>query len=914
MSKTYAVDYKQIRDYYADFTDIPKKKDWDNQSPYSVFWYYKYDKKEDSKYEKVSELDNKPFYSLRGSKYPNTIPYTNDEGDRDKEAVPNSLFFEDLTNSSVKVPLHMLIHGYAEYTSFKKWKSNSDSLFKELDNNQDNYLFKSKIDKNGKKISGLNESQLKSISKALNYPITVIEGPPGTGKTHTIIGLLATALAKNKDYKIAVISYNNSAINNVESKLNEITDNEEKYGSWLRNLKNKYAKITNKEQREKYFRTNPFNGQILTSSSAGGFELSVPQSYTDEKQIIISTIHSIRKLFNKSGSQDYAYDLVIMDEASQCNVALGMIAYGIAKNIVIIGDTKQLQPIIDEKQINFDNPEYENIPDHLKLTRVENGETVANSILQSTLDAFDKPTTQAFYGEFLTHLNIHYRCHPKIINFSIKNIYGENLQVAETSECTLNDDKSPFNIYRYKGNYNEYSRYKVDNAEEGYNSDGKPKRFEIKESTINAKQISILKYELIEKILNEVLGNEDIGSKSICITSPFWPQTYELYKVLNEEVKNRGCSSEIAAILDNDTDSLDEEELSEVEKIKRRNRTFISIQSNKYIKTQTVSKAQGQEFDIVYFFPVIDGKEHHSPSQNMNLVNVAVTRAKEEFNIIASDRMFDSSLLQEIEKFSNLESKSAYSSIEINSEAKELDLYTTKLFNYIYELDGFNSFKEAKFVSIFDENPKYVKYREEKSIADMIDSAGEFVLNNNLQSIFSNKQKYKIMNQIYCDLIKIDETSQDSNSYIYNMKTDNERKRIENDENPETNHLRYDFGILDENNRVLMLIEIDGSHHRLFIEQNEYDHIRYKKTTDRQDKDKIKDDLVINNGGVVLKNNTREEVKDKINKFKDCSYLLLRLPINGATAFETEKLKQDHPNNKIVDQFCTLEEIFNLIK
>jgi len=64
-----------------------------------------------------------------------------------------------------------------------------------------------------------NQSQRAAIENALGNNISVIEGPPGTGKTQTILNLIANIVAHG--YTCAVVSNNNTAIKNVYDKLNE---------------------------------------------------------------------------------------------------------------------------------------------------------------------------------------------------------------------------------------------------------------------------------------------------------------------------------------------------------------------------------------------------------------------------------------------------------------------------------------------------------------------------------------------------------------------------------------------------------------------------------------------------------------------------------------------------------------------
>lgn len=65
-----------------------------------------------------------------------------------------------------------------------------------------------------------NKSQKKSVEVAIKNNISIIEGPPGTGKTTTILSIVANMIYENK--KVVIVSKNNSAINNVLDELNKI--------------------------------------------------------------------------------------------------------------------------------------------------------------------------------------------------------------------------------------------------------------------------------------------------------------------------------------------------------------------------------------------------------------------------------------------------------------------------------------------------------------------------------------------------------------------------------------------------------------------------------------------------------------------------------------------------------------------
>lgn len=66
-----------------------------------------------------------------------------------------------------------------------------------------------------------NLSQREALLQSLRYPISVIDGPPGTGKTQTILNVLAT-LSATPGVRVGVVSANNAAVDNVRDKLTEL--------------------------------------------------------------------------------------------------------------------------------------------------------------------------------------------------------------------------------------------------------------------------------------------------------------------------------------------------------------------------------------------------------------------------------------------------------------------------------------------------------------------------------------------------------------------------------------------------------------------------------------------------------------------------------------------------------------------
>ncbi|MDI9898377.1 AAA domain-containing protein [Rhodococcus sp. IEGM 1409] len=65
-----------------------------------------------------------------------------------------------------------------------------------------------------------NVSQREAVNIALRHRVSVIEGPPGTGKTQAILNLVASLIAE-PGTSVGVVSANNAAIDNVVEKLNK---------------------------------------------------------------------------------------------------------------------------------------------------------------------------------------------------------------------------------------------------------------------------------------------------------------------------------------------------------------------------------------------------------------------------------------------------------------------------------------------------------------------------------------------------------------------------------------------------------------------------------------------------------------------------------------------------------------------
>ena len=68
-------------------------------------------------------------------------------------------------------------------------------------------------------------------------------------------------------------------------------------------------------------------------------------AFNSDYPVILSTTYSIKGTL----STDHIYDYLIIDEASQVDLATGVLALSCAKNVVIVGDLKQLPNVLTEQ-------------------------------------------------------------------------------------------------------------------------------------------------------------------------------------------------------------------------------------------------------------------------------------------------------------------------------------------------------------------------------------------------------------------------------------------------------------------------------------------------------------------------------------------------------------------------------------
>lgn len=138
---------------------------------------------------------------------------------------------------------------------------------------------------------------------------------------------------------------------------------------------------------------------------------------------------------SKIGQAEVYFDITIIDEAAQCEIATSLIPILRAKHLMLVGDSQQLQPVITlDKNANESLKAHYNVKDSYDY--------IENSIYKAFLNN-DTITTEVL-------LRTHYRCAKKIIEFNNKKYYNKQLIIKSP------DIENSLSFYEVKNNTTDY--------------------------------------------------------------------------------------------------------------------------------------------------------------------------------------------------------------------------------------------------------------------------------------------------------------------------------------------------------------------------------------------------------------------------------------------------------------------------
>ncbi len=248
--------------------------------------------------------------------------------------------------------------------------------------------------------ANLNESQQQALTLPFTHSLSLISGPPGTGKTHLLgwilIALIRQAQQQGTPLRIAVSALTHKAIDQVLQKLADLVNYHCLPDFPVRCLK------LGRWEGEPF---DPGDVKMQVEPCKVGDD-AMDSSYS----VIGATGYSLYSMLRKQGNDRSTsvkpFDWVIFDEASQILLPQALLALIHGKgNYLFLGDVCQLPPIIRSQANSLDAGE----------------ETVRSSVLELLLKHYPNQNQV---------LNTTYRMNDTICHFPSKTWYKNQLTPA----------------------------------------------------------------------------------------------------------------------------------------------------------------------------------------------------------------------------------------------------------------------------------------------------------------------------------------------------------------------------------------------------------------------------------------------------------------------------------------------------
>lgn len=333
----------------------------------------------------------------------------------------------------------------------------------------------------------LNDSQKHAIEFAIfSSPVTIIHGPPGTGKTYTLVELIKQ-LKFHHNERVLVCGASNISVDNILERLSSFFNLTAKDAT-KKSKRKKGAKSTSNP--EKLIRIG-HPARLLSSNLQHSLDILAKSSYNGEggdnveilediendigqtllkikkckryaerrvlwadlkqlkkelrdrqrkvvrdllenAEVVLATLHgtgandlvALYKDLNYSVDRPF-FDTIIIDEVSQSlepQCWIAILNHFGCRRLVIAGDNKQLPATVKSKD--------------QAIERIDKGEKLAD--LEFTL--FDRLVTDLNGDEFRQLLDVQYRMNESIMEFPSKVLYDNRLKAGENVKTILLSD------------------------------------------------------------------------------------------------------------------------------------------------------------------------------------------------------------------------------------------------------------------------------------------------------------------------------------------------------------------------------------------------------------------------------------------------------------------------------------------
>lgn len=245
----------------------------------------------------------------------------------------------------------------------------------------------------------LNEFQEVAASRALRArDVYCIHGPPGTGKTRTLMAIVQQAVADGK--RVLACAHSNQAVDNLLVGASSADDPDP--GTL-------HAMAVDDDHEEIAIRRVGHPESDL-----------VAERYTDGPVAEADVVGATTSMASQFAADEF--DIAVLDEATQASIPASTIPYACAERLVLAGDHKQLPPFAS---------------DELEQREAE------VSLFEHLLETYD--------DGIQTMLRRQYRMHEDIVDFPNDAFYDGRLETADENREWTIDDLDPLVAYDVAG-------------------------------------------------------------------------------------------------------------------------------------------------------------------------------------------------------------------------------------------------------------------------------------------------------------------------------------------------------------------------------------------------------------------------------------------------------------------------------
>ena len=444
-----------------------------------------------------------------------------------------------------------------------------------------NYSTRLYNDNKDKYIAHLDESQKRAFLMATDgSPVSLIKGPPGTGKTY-VINAIVQYITKELKQKVVISSQTHVAIDNV---LDEIMENHDPIiPNRITNRRNKYSgqeidttiyKTWAKKfsEHNKLARNQGLATQILQDMTNfnGEKKFRFSESVELSDYSVIGATTTTSAIGGKKGLELFeGYDWLIIDEVSKCPITEVLRYLPYVSKIIMVGDDYQLAPLLE-----FQKEEVEGLTAYNEDMFEKLKKTYEESVFAKTLEKAKK------VGRLVT-LNVNYRSVAPVLNayniFYNRELIGMR-ETVKPSKVQFSDKYQMFN---------DKDVFFVD-VKNGKEATEGTSRYNVEELRATR--------EILEMLLENTLNPEKVSVSAIF---PYGAQI-DKFQRENKELINKA------------------------------RKTFKSFEID------TVDAFQGRETDIVLVNTVVTDMSRGNFLNDFRRINVSMSRARDKLFIFGN--------------------------------------------------------------------------------------------------------------------------------------------------------------------------------------------------------------------------------------------------------------------------------------